>query len=312
MAENTNFKFQHKVFSAPGAVFRLDRVRGEVSMYVDLGGEVTASVPLRSLVATFQLDRDSDDARLLLDVERGLRFVREIRPGDSIPSEIVDGTASWTVEDRHREMTQTRLTRQLVRWLIGTGAAAGVAVEDFDAMLQSEEARSMVNRAFAEAATYLELGEDGREKVVQMLEQLAGEMSYIEALRERLSGALAIPRRLRSLGALYKRERSLQETLHRTMLLMERPIAEIRQAFDLLDAQTSEVMSALRNLQSTIAFIRTERDRLRDRVLLWDEVIDVWRDVPMERTDRTDRLIKDLNRFVVTHFPMEQRWALEV
>ena len=41
---------------------------------------------------------------------RGVRFVKEIRPKDSIPSELLDGTASWSYEERHNASARARST----------------------------------------------------------------------------------------------------------------------------------------------------------------------------------------------------------
>ena len=82
-------------------------------------------------------------AHLLDVVEKGLRFVHEIRPGDSIPSELLDGTASWRVEERHRRRARGRLMAQLIAWTAGEGL---MTADDgaFEALAANPHATNLV------------------------------------------------------------------------------------------------------------------------------------------------------------------------
>ncbi len=95
--KNTHFGFEHKVFDVHGAVFKMDRSNGSVALHLTLGG-VNASIDMHQLAKTFNISSDTADGNMLKMVEKGLRFVREIRPGDSIPNELLDGSASWAIE----------------------------------------------------------------------------------------------------------------------------------------------------------------------------------------------------------------------
>ena len=310
MPDNQEFDFAHKVYQAPGACFRLDRLRGEVTFSLDLGG-VRAVLPVSTLVSTFGIEPDCEDARRLLLVEDALRYVKEVRPGDSIPSEILDGTSSWQVSEAHFLRAKARLTRQLVSWLSGTEAEA-LDVAEFEAMMDTEAARGQVSQAFTAAATSLGFGPDGRQKVVDTIEQLARELSYVESLREHLGTVLRLPKQLRSLQGVYRHERTLLEVLQRAIALAEGPIRDVRQSLSMIDAQTAEIMAALRNLEATVAFVRKERDSLRRAAVQWDEIIAAWANTGLERSERVERLERSTYRFIVTNFPMEQRWSLEV
>ncbi len=87
---STHFTFTHRVFEAPEARFTLGS-DGVPSFVVKLG-DYDAAVPLESLKIEFPLIGTSDDKQIDR-VIAGLRFVKVIRPGDSIPREILDGTA---------------------------------------------------------------------------------------------------------------------------------------------------------------------------------------------------------------------------
>ena len=68
--------------------------------------------PFRSVCVLrreFDLGDESNDAKLLDSVAKSLKYVKQIRPNDLIPQEILDGTASWSVEDRHRAVARDRL-----------------------------------------------------------------------------------------------------------------------------------------------------------------------------------------------------------
>jgi hypothetical protein len=115
---STHFAFQHKVFSIKDAVFRLSQTE-EPLFRVELG-DLKCGVSVPSLRNEFGIKPESDDGKLLGLIEKALRFVKEIRPGDSIPKELLDGSCSWSVEDRHRKLAHNRMTVQLVSWLSGS------------------------------------------------------------------------------------------------------------------------------------------------------------------------------------------------
>jgi hypothetical protein len=105
---STHFMFDHKVFTLKGARFALTEDGSTPAFHVELGALV-ASLPLSTLRTEFSIDRDAGDGVLLAIVEKSLRFVKEIRPGDSIPRELLDGSASWSVESRHRLRAKAHL-----------------------------------------------------------------------------------------------------------------------------------------------------------------------------------------------------------
>ncbi|MFM7347569.1 MAG: hypothetical protein ACKO1J_19625 [Tagaea sp.] len=102
------FVFGHKVFAAPNAHFKLDEQTGEPVFSVDLG-DLKAMLGFETLRRSFAIAPASPDDRLLEAVARGLRFVRRIRPGDAIPAELLDGSASWKAEAHHAARAKARL-----------------------------------------------------------------------------------------------------------------------------------------------------------------------------------------------------------
>ncbi len=307
---STHFNFQHKVFSVPEALFVLDRARGQVVFRISLGG-MAASIPLPSLAQTFGIAPDSDDAKLLRMVEKGLKYVREVRPGDCIPNEVLDGSASWTIDPQHNEIARSRLLVQLVSWMTGGESTMSDASEAL-VMIEQPEIKGKINDAFEEAAQKLGFGKEGKQKIIDMIDQLSREMAYIEALREKIGGFLGIEKKLKMLAYAFRGDRSIAESVSRISALIAPPFAALRQQFDLVDGQTTEIISALKKIGSTIEYVRTTRDRLRETVLLWEEISQAWVDASLERGEQSEQLIAQTYRFVATNFSAGQRWTLNV
>ncbi len=106
------FVFAHRVFGAPGAYFKREDQSGEPVLCVDLG-DIKATLGFDTLRRSFAIAPDTPDGRMLEAVARGLEFVRRIRPGDAIPAELLDGSASWKVEARHVATAKRRLAARL-------------------------------------------------------------------------------------------------------------------------------------------------------------------------------------------------------
>ena len=116
------FTFEHKVFSMAGGYFAYVKNTKEPAFHLPLG-DLKGAIALPTLRMEFDLTPETNDGKLLDIVDKALRYVKEIRPNDSIPHELLDGTASWTVEEKHRTIARNRLTVQLVSWLTGGDTA---------------------------------------------------------------------------------------------------------------------------------------------------------------------------------------------
>jgi len=309
-AGNTHFALHHKVFDVPGAVFKMDRVNRTVALHMQLGG-VAASIDIHQIVKTFGIDTDSEDGHMLKTIERSLSFVREIRPGDSIPNELLDGTASWTVEPRHLEKARSKLLIQLVSWMTAGNSAIDSSV-DVLKLIDTPEVKEKINDAFGAAARHLGMRDVDKELVIAMIGQLANELAYIEALRDKLVGYLVIKKKLKDLSATYRTDRRVGETIDRTLTLVSQPFNKLREQFQLVDAQTAEVLSSLRRLAATVQFLRGVRDSMREFVLLWHDLDAQWIDLRVERGPVAEALVTRTYRFAATYYSMTQRWALNV
>jgi hypothetical protein len=303
---STHFVFDHAAFRTPMARFAL-AVDGTPSMLLRLA-DLDAVVPIKSLAVEFGLE-GTPDAQLLDQVVAGLKHVKVIRPGDSIPREILDGTASWSIEDHHYEMAKGRITLQISSWITGNEQVT----VDPAALIQLAEdpaIKARVQEAFSEIAVKLQLPRDQRQAVIDRIDQVARELSFIEALRERFGLIQQCQEKIHQFHKIYRRDRSIEEELLRLDTLIRRPVEEISNIFDQLDAQCGEIISLLRNLDRQIAFIRESRDDLHQRMMIWDEILDKWLGVPLERSTENEQIMKELYRFLARHFIIERPWQL--
>lgn len=303
---STHFSFEHAVFRAPNPRF-LIASNGEPSLVVELA-DLDALVPIKSLRMEFELDKTADGP-MLDKVVAGLKFVKTIRPGDSIPREILDGTASWSVEDRHIEIAKGRITMQISSWLTGSETV----IVDQEALMQLAEdpaIKQRVNAAFSDIAVKLGLPPDRKQEVVDRIDELARELSYIEALRERSGVIKNIADTIAAFQKIYRRDRTVVEDLSRITNLMKRPLVELNSIFDQVDGMSGEIVSLLKNLTRQIEFIRECRDELHQRMMLWDETIVQWSVIQVERTPDNEALMKEFYRFLARNFIVEKPWEL--
>ncbi|HEV2675259.1 MAG TPA: hypothetical protein VGV37_12015 [Aliidongia sp.] len=303
---STHFAFEHSVFKTTNTRFVMAN-DGEPSLVVELA-ELAAVIPLKSLRIEFELDK-SIDGPMLDKVVAGLKFVKTIRPGDSIPREILDGTASWSVEDRHIEIAKGRITMQISSWLTG----AETVIVDQEALMQLAEdpaIKQRVNAAFSDIAVKIGLPPERKQEVIDRVDQLARELSYIEALRERFGTIRQIGETITAFQKIYRRDRTVIEDLSRITNLIRRPLTELQGIFDQVDGMSGEIVSLLRNLVRQIEFIRESRDELHQRMMLWDEIIVKFATIQVDRSPDNEALMKELYRFLARNFIVEKPWEL--
>jgi hypothetical protein len=267
---------EHQVFTMRGAVsFRRARADGTPVMVVTLG-EREAVVPLRALQREFGIADDSSDGRMLALVAQSLDYVCGLSLGDRLPTEVLSGHASWEPGAEHRRRTFGMVRLRLLAWIDPDAAdpAKGDPIERLEA---EPGLRQQVQQAFERAAT--ELGLADAAAVVPRVEELAGELAYIEALRDRLLRPVqAITDRLERLVQSQRGDSQRQETFGRVLRLATTAREQFQARFDEVAAQSGEVLSALRNMESQQAFIRSSRDQLYRAQRAWQPTLDAWAD----------------------------------
>jgi hypothetical protein len=178
-------------------------------------------------------------------------------------------------------------------------------------LIDDPEIKRRVQEAFTLVAEKLGLGPEGKQKVVNKIEQLGHELAYIEALRERFTGITEIPPKIERLSKFYGNQTSTWEELNRMRVLLRSAIEDIETVFDIVDAQTCEILTVLRSFDLHVAHIRDARDDLHRRFMDWDDIIEPWRsEAGGERSDAVEQLIRQSYRLLAQKFPQTQEWAL--
>lgn len=305
---STHFAFEHRVFHLEGAYFQLAKDTGKPVYHVLLG-DLRAVLPTPSLRKEFRIAHGTKDSELLNLVERGLRYVKVIRPFDSIPREILDGTASWSVKDSHIEIAKGRLTVQLASWFTGSEEV----IVDLDQLIQLAEdpqTRKRVQAAIEKAANRLGIPPERKGEVTDRIDRLAADLAYIEALREHYAQVKNISTKLDQVMSLYRRDRSIVENVLRMRILIQQPIAWFDTSFQEVDAQTGEILSMLKRFEQQIEFIRQTRDEIHFRLMGWEEMMEAWREAPMERGDVMESRLRATYHFLASNFSLAREWPL--
>jgi hypothetical protein len=303
-AGNTLFEFEHAVFRTPDARFLLGTDR-KPCLAMTLG-DLNALLPLSSVIREFQLEGTAD-ATLIGTVIAGLKYVKVIRPGDSIPRELLDGTASWRVDDSHLEIAQGRLSLQMNSWLNGQERIVVDATEILQ-LVDDPAVVARVKGGYGKLAEAVGLDAGREAEIVARLDRLAREIVYIEALRERFEAVKQLQGKLASFRRAYRHDKTIDEELIRINNLILRPIDAFNKVFGEADEHTKSIVDSLKNLDQKIGLIRGVRDRLHTQLMLWDEILSGWQDVSAEISVANEKTIKDLYRFLAQTYLTQKSW----
>lgn len=303
---STHFIFEHKVFGVAGAFFALAADSDEALFHVMLG-DIKGAMKLDSLRMEFGVKPDSSDGKLLGIVERSLRYVKKIHPNDSIPREILDGSASWSVEDRHREIANSRLSYQLATWITGKESVV-VDADQLQMLVEDPAIKKRMLEAFEKLAEKLGLGKDNKQEIVNRIDILARELAYIEALRERFGAIKMIQDKLVGAAKVYARDRHTLDEISRMQMLVNKPITEFTELFKSIDKETGEIVTLMQDLQGRVDFIRTQRDDVNFMLMKWDDLIALWQEQPVERSDAFFPLFKKTYQFLAQHYRPGTDW----
>lgn len=301
--------FDHPFFSKlEDAFFQKSEQSGEVVLTIRFAKN-HYSLPFRGILREFKIAEDSADARMLDQVTKALKYVKGLRLGDPLPKEILTREASWELSERHLKIAYQRVSVQLVNWMTG-GQDVVTDPEELLQLADDPQIKKTVNKAFGEAAEKLGLGRDHKEEVINHVETLAHELAYIEALRDRFRHVVKMETKIQDLRRLYGRERSVLEIADQVARLGERAVADFQEAFLEVDAQTGEILSVLRNLDSQIAFIRDKRDDIHAKLMAWDDVLTEWDKVEIKMsTDKPD-LLRRAYQFLAPRYMAVKEWVL--
>ena len=245
-------------------------------MALNLGAR-EASIPLKSLRREFNIGDQSHDGMMLDLVELALDYVSSIRLGDRFPPELLTGDASWRPSPDHLRLASTRLALDLVCWLSPSSRWAQTQrdVRTLLRLAQEAELQTEVEALAGRCAE--ELGMNGREHLLQTLDELSRELSFIEALRDslmaRVERFIAFVAWLRPARLLAGLQAEMLVQIGRLGAMAER---QLRSRFAEVDAQTQPIAGLLSNVESQRTFIRSHRDWLYCSERAWQPLLDQW------------------------------------
>ena len=297
------------VFDSPvltrfaGAVFRRAEGDGAPSIAMPLGDRL-AVVPLEALQREFDIPDDSPDGRKLALVARALDYVSGLRLGEPLPPEVLTGEASWSPEPRHRAIAEARLRRHL---LAAIDPEAGPATAE---RLQHDPALRAALQAGLERAATL-LGLSGWQATLELLEQVAAELAYIEALREALLyRVLALSRQLSALGLDWRGDTERQATLTQVRRLVRIAGDQLARRFAQIDRRTGDVLGTLRDIDGLRSFVRGHRDRLHRSRRAFEPILAEWEGAGAVLDDAARMRLARTYQFLAPRFMPVQEWVL--
>jgi hypothetical protein len=303
---NKEFNFENKVFEAPGAYFSRTIGTKEPLLYVQLG-ENLVSLQIESIRNNFGIEKGSSDDQLLNVVVESLHFVKRIRPGDSIPTEVLDGTASWSIDDHHRDLVEMRLTVALARWLSGD-AATTIDMKMLMKMAEDPEVKKRAQDGVDKLAEETGIGKENRQQVLDKIEALKDELSYIEALKEHFNGIRNIVLKLQAVRKLFHDDKTLGEEIDRIKYLMAEPVKGYTKLFREIETETGDIFSLIQSFTNKVDLIRRTRDDLRAALLDWEEMMQMWNEQIVDHDMGVESSVRKTYRFVATNFPLTQSW----
>lgn len=295
----TNFAFAHKGLNLEGIYFTLSLGTLEPVMRVRLA-DMDGVVRLRDVPRALDIDPDSGDAHLLQIVERSLRYVRQIRPGDKIPNEILDGTASWTVDERHRERMAINLAELLLK-AVGTGAKPAVVGSGDAAMDRVREVAEAI-------CARIGLPTERRSEVVERIELLINELSFVEALRDHFRPLADIPRHLRDIARRNMADTEFCNQINTTQRLLKEQHPRLKSHWEEAFASVKDPIAALTSIDSTVKNIRQRRDSLHFETMRWGDIPAAWNAVDPGSDEAADNSVR-LYRFMLQNFMTIRSWA---
>lgn len=299
------FAFEARVFRLPDAYFALADGTGTAAFFLPLGG-FSACVPLGAMRQEFGIEPDSPDAQLLCRVEQALHHIDQVRHGDSIPQEIIDGSASWSFEQQHHDIARGRLWFALMHQAgladeAEPPASRLVSYADNPAVLRQKDA---ILERLANAA-------DGKDRDSQAVEKIiarqASEYAYIEALGEHCRQIFELRLRFEKAAENYGGAPEGVAEYNRILALCQSPLRQLCASFKMARNLLQNVEAFLQNPDEVIQAIRDLRDELHVESKKWQPLVDAWNHAPADEREQVERR-RQTYRFLAQGWAHGEDW----
>ena len=305
-----HFTFEHKLFrSSEDGHFRRSADGSKEPLFVLKIDDNEFSLPFPGILKEFEIEEDAPDCRMLELVEEALHYQRVIRPGDPVPKEMITGEASWEITEDHRRIAMQRLNVQLACWMTGEERLINDP-EQLQQIAEDPATRAKVKEALDQAAKQLNLGEDGKEILLGRIEELVDDLAGVESLRDYLDRIRLIEAKVQRLRRLYGNEMSILDIADPVARLTTLARTGVEDDFDMIDAQTGEVIAVLKNMEAQTKFIREMRDDLHRRLVEWEEMFEMWGPVRPVPSEENANVLRMSYRFLAPRYMQEDEWDL--
>lgn len=307
-AEDVHFHFEHRLFNVPGIWFGKTADLRDAGLYIPMG-DFTACLTLDSVRESFRIEPGSPDDAQLDQVREALDYVKRITPGERIPREVVDGTASWSVEDPHRALARAKLALRLAR-AYGVACDRPAGHDGMVAFGTDGRAQAAIGAALEKhAERHLGASADGaaRTEIANLAEAVVHESAYIEALREKMA---FLPRICERIGASRQRFQSdvtLSEEIVMMHSLCRRPRDAQAELMATVDRILDDPVSCLRAWPAASEQVRNGRNAMHRLAVDWSELEPKWRSPPLNETALAN-LLRETYRFLAMRYSRDDVW----
>ena len=303
-------QFQHPFFQTNAdGYFHLDLADCKPVYVINLGDQ-GGIISLQSIKQELRLGDYGADEAMLNAVCGALKFVDEIRVGDSLPSEIINGEASWEPEAHHRTIADRRVVAAMVKWSEGLDGPIS-ELNDLQRFTKEHVNQDKIAQALRRLDETVGSESRGLLRIQPVLKRLAKELSYIEAQRDTIE-------RVRRIGRILEHIRRIgggqaSDTHEVTGVL--RSFKPMIQMFDKhlasVDDQVDEFLAAVSAHETLFVHIQQVRNELRYQLKAWDEYLPDWDSVSRKNVNAFDVSTKigDLYRFLAPLYAPVDEWT---
>ena len=307
-APPTRIELEHWFFrKVDGVRFQLHQQTGQPGVTITMAKN-EAFLTLNALKKEFDIGPATPDGLMLTRIADGLKYVKGLLIGDELPKEILTGEASWDPSPKHVAIAHQRVAMGLIT-LVSPREQTTSDPAELLALADDPQVKKQINQAFEAAAVELGMQREQKQEVIDLVEVLAKELSYIEFLREKFSRIDSMRERIQKVRVLHSRTLSIRESSDQVARLIERAKAEYQALFDTIGKRISDVVPLLRNIDDAIGYIRRMRDDLHVRFLAWDDLLEEWRPNLIEYSIKVNDLLRRTHQFLAPRFMSFTDWT---
>ncbi len=288
-------------------VFRLSEGARVPSMVVQIESH-EAVLPLKSLAREFKIEPESPDGQMLGLIEQALDFVVAIRLGDTLPSEVNGGEASWTPTDQDRKVAASKVAYNLVRCVfVRMGQPVPPGISPSPGWEESAANQVLVKKAVDGAVA--QLGVSDASEVKARVAAIGEEMACIETMRRTLMRGIARPQEKLFRLQMNEVPVSRRDTVKQVQALTKRGLKDITHRFDDVDAWLDDLLGLLRDPEAAVAWLRRQRDWFFRTNTAWEPIFADWGNAPTSFDDFYWKVVERTYSFLAPRFMSFQEWT---